>query len=217
MTRPGHDIAISLFVAVVLAGCGTSPEPRFYTLSAGGISASDKTDKGEAEYTVAVGPITLPEMVDRPQLVVRVGVNQVELLDQHRWAEPLKSEIPRVVAENLAHLLGAKQVVTYPHNASFTAEYRVLLDIQHFDSAPGQAVTIDTLWTIRATSGGEPKTGRSVAREPTNGNDYDALVAAHGRALATVSREIAESIRAAGPTPAGPTSPASTPLGSTPP
>jgi len=210
-------IAISCLVAAVLVGCSTSSEPRFYTLSASGIPASDRTEKAVAEYSVAVGPVTLPEMGDRPQLVVRVGANQVELLDQHRWAEPLRSEIPRVVAESLAHLLGARQVVTYPHNASFTAEYQVLLDIQHFDSAPGQAVMIDTLWTVRSASGGEPKSGRSVVREPTNGNDYDALVAAHGRALATVSREIAASIRSAGPTPAGPTSPASTPPASTPP
>ncbi len=203
-------------VAAVLAGCSTSPEPRFYTLSAGGIPASDRTDKAVAEYTVTVGPVTLPEMVDRPQLVVRVGANQVELLDQHRWAEPLKSEIPRVVAEHLAQLLGARQVVTYPHNASFTAEYQVLLDIQHFDSVPGQAVTIDTLWTVRSPSGGEPKTGRAVVRESTNGDGYDALVAAHGRALGTVSREIAESIRAAGSTPARPASSGATPPGSTP-
>jgi len=208
--RPLLGIATSLIVAGLLVGCGSSPEPRFYTLSAGGIPASDRSEKALAEYTVAVGPVTLPEMVDRPQLVVRVGANQVELLDQHRWAEPLKSEIPRVVAENLAQLLSARQVVTYPHNASFTAEYRVFLDIQHFDSAPGQAVTIDTLWTVRSPSGGEPKTGRSVARESTNGDGYDAIVAAHGRALATVSREIAESIRSAASTPAGPTPPGPT-------
>lgn len=217
MRRPLLGIATSLIVAGLLAGCGSSPEPRFYTLSAGGMPAGDSADKSMAEYSVVVGPATLPEMVDRPQLVVRVGANQVELLDQHRWAEPLKSEIPRVVAENLAHLLGAKQVVTYPHNATFTAEYRVFLDIQRFDSAPGQAVTIDTLWTVRGPSGGEPKTGRSVAHESTSGDSYDALVAAHGRALATVSREIAASIRSASSTPAGPTSTGPPPSGSTPP
>ena len=58
-----------------------------------------------------------------------------------------------------------------------------------------RTVTIDALWTIRPPSGGEPKRGRSAAREQSGGDGYDALVAAYGRALATVSRDIAEAIR----------------------
>jgi len=149
---------------------------------------------------VSVGPVTLPEIVDRPQLVVRVGANQVALVEEHRWAEPLTSEIPRVIAENLSQLLGSQQVVTFLQNAVRDPEYRVLVDIQHFDSMVGQSVTIDALWTVRRALGGEPRTGRSVAQEPTGGDGYDALVAAHGRALATVSRDVAESIRAAAST-----------------
>ncbi len=195
MTRALLGIALSTFVTAVLVGCGSSPEPRFYTLSAGGITASDRNEKAVAEYSVAVGPVTLPEIVDRPQLVIRIGVNQVALLDDHRWAEPLRNGISRVVAENLAQLLGARQVVTYPHNVSFDPEYRVLLDIQRFDSAPGQTVTIDALWTVRRVPDGQSRTGRSLVRESTGGEGYDPLVEAHSRALATVSRDIAEAVR----------------------
>src|SRR5438128_5304640 len=148
-----------------------------------------------AGYRVFVCPVTAPEIGGRPQLVVRVGANQVALLDDHRWGEPVRDGIPRVVAENLAQLLGARQVVSYLNNVSFDPEYRVLLDIQRFESMPGQTVTIDALWTVRPASGGEPKTGRSAAREQTGGDGYDALVTAYGRALATVSRDIPEAIR----------------------
>ena len=195
MTRALLGIALSSVFAAMLEGCGSSAEPRFYTLSAGGNSGSDRSEKAMADYSVSVGPVTLPEIVDRPQLVVRVGANQVALLDDHRWAEPLRDGIPRVVAENLAQLLGARQVVSYLNNVSFDPEYRVLLDIQRFESMPGQTVTIDALWTVRPASGGEPKRGRSAAREQTGGDGYDALVTAYGRALATVSRDISEAIR----------------------
>ena len=188
-------IATSFVVALMFTGCSTSPEPRFYTLSAGGNPAGDRPEKGSTGYSVAVGPVTVPEMVDRPELVVRVGGNQVALLEQHRWAEPLRSQIPRVLAEDLAHLLGSNQVVTYPQNAGREAEYQILVDIQRFESEPGQAVTIDALWTVRHGSSGESKTGRSLVREPTGGNGNDALVAAHVRALATMSGEIAMAIR----------------------
>src|SRR5207244_12561513 len=127
---------------------------------------------------------TPPASVDRPQLVVRVGTNQVAVLDDHRWAEPLRDGIPRVVAENLAQLLGARQVVSYPNNVSFDPEYRVLLDIQRFESMPGQTVTIDALWTVRPPSGGAPKRGRSATRAQTDRGGDDALAPAYVRPLA---------------------------------
>ncbi len=192
-----HVITTSFLVALMFMGCSTSPEPRFYALSAGGNQAGDRQEKAGTGYSVAVGPVTVPEVVDRPELVVRVGVNQVALLEQHRWAEPLRSQIPRVLADNLAHLLGTSQVVTYPQNAGREAEYQVLVDIQRFESEPGQAVTIDALWTVRHGSSGKLKTGRSLVRESAGGNGNDALVAAHVRALAGLSVEIAAGIRAA--------------------
>jgi len=200
VTRARTGLTGLALIAAVLVGCGSSPPTHYYTLTAVSPAPGGSPERGSAEYSVSVGPVTLPEIVDRPQLVVRVGANQVALVEEHRWAEPLTSEIPRVIAENLSQLLGSQQVVTFLQNAVRDPEYRVLVDIQHFDSMVGQTVTIDALWTVRRASGGEPRTGRSLAREPIGGDGYDALVAAHGRALATVSREVAESIRAAAST-----------------
>jgi uncharacterized lipoprotein YmbA len=128
-------------------------------------------------------------------MVVRVGPNQVALAEQHRWAEPLRNEIARVVAEDLAQLLGTRQVVTSSQNGSQAAEYQVILDIQRFESALALAVTIDALWRVRRVTDGQTRTGRSLVRESTGGESYDALVEAHSRALATVSRDIAEAVR----------------------
>lgn len=192
---------------ILLAGCGSSPTVHFYTLS------SSAPTGGEAKAATAVpsiglGPITLPDVVDRPQFVLRTGANQVVIAEEHRWAEPLKSEIPRVIAENLSRVLGVKQVWSYPQSAAETAEIQVLVDVQRFDSAPGEAVTIDASWTVQRKSD-EPTLGRSLVREAANGSGHDALAAAHSRALATVSRDIAAAIRAidaAGAKPAPPVS-----------
>ena len=190
-----HVGALCLVVGL-LAGCGSSPKVTFYTLSAGPSREGAAAADAKTAYRVAVGPVALPEVVDRPQLVVRVGENRVVIAEQHRWAEPLKSEIPRVLAENLAQLLGTRQVSVYPQSTSGDAEYRVLVDFQRVESVLGEAVTIDALWTVRRTSGGEPRRGRSFVRESINGDGYEAVVAAHSRAFATVSRDLAEAIRA---------------------
>jgi hypothetical protein len=194
LARPAV-LASLAFLAAVLAGCGSSPQVHFYTLSSSAAPAGGEAKSAAAIPSIGLGPITLPDVVDRPQLVLRTSTNQVVIAEEHRWAEPLKSEIPRVIAGNLSQLLGVKQVWSYPQSAAETAEIRVLVDVQRFDSASGEAVTIDASWTVQRKSG-EPAAGRSLVREAANGSGHEALAAAHSRALATVSRDIADAIRA---------------------
>lgn len=182
-----------LFWLAGAAACGRSPGVTFYTLTA---MTPEATAPTTAPHAVAVGPVTLPELIDRPQLVIRVAANRVEILETHRWAESLQSEIPRVLAENLARLLRPARVSAYQQNASRDAEYRVLVDIQRFESIPGDGVTIEALWSVRRTAiGAAPKNGRSLVREPVRGMGYDALTAAHSRALAAISNDIAQAMR----------------------
>jgi uncharacterized lipoprotein YmbA len=173
--------------ATVGAGCAGSP-PQFYTLSANGAAAPPAAPT----CSVTVGPVSLPEIVDRPQFVVRVAENQVELAEHARWAEPLKGAIPRVIAANLTHALSDARVSAN----STDGDYRVLVEIQRFESVRGDAVTIDALWSVRPPKGAAARAGRSVARESVTGRDYDALAAAHSKALAVLSDDIAQAIRA---------------------
>jgi uncharacterized lipoprotein YmbA len=181
-------------LAVALAGCSRSPRVTFYTLEPA--SRVETAVAVSAVPSIAVGPVTLPEVVDRPQLVVRVAANRVEILEAHRWAEPLKSEIPRFIAENLGRLLGSSRVSSYLQHAGADADYRVLLDIQRFESSPGETVTVEAVWSLRRAGGGAPKTGHSLVSEPVGAGGYDPLVAAYGRALLAVSRDLARAIRA---------------------
>jgi hypothetical protein len=145
---------------------------------------------------VSVGPVTLPEVMDRPQFVVRIAANRVEILEMHRWAEPLKSEIPRLIAENLSSLLGSSRISSYLQHSGVDAEYRVLVDIQRFESSPDEAVTVDAVWSLRRVAGGVQKNGRTMVREPIKAGGYDPMVAAYGRALFAVSADLARAIRA---------------------
>ena len=184
----------ALLAAAALVGCGSSPKANFYTLGPG---AAPARAEAKASYRIAIGAVTVPDALSRPQIVTRAGANQVTINEFERWAGPLKDEIARALAANLTQLLAGASVFAYPQSANVEADYKVFVDVQRFDSAPGDAATVEALWQVRPAKG-EPKFGRSIAREATQGKDYDALVAAHGRALAAVSRDIAAAIRAAG-------------------
>ena len=185
---------VTVCLVVATAGCSRSPRVTFYTLEPG--AQVETAAAVTVVPAIAVGPVTLPELVDRPQLVVRVAANRVDILETHRWAEPLKSEIPRLIAENLGLLLGSSRASSYLQHAGTDADYRVLVDFQRFESSPGEAVTVEAVWSLRRAMGGAPKTGHTLVREPVNAEGYDSLVAAYGRALLAVSRDLAMAIRA---------------------
>jgi len=181
-----------LLAAAALAGCSSPPKTNFYTLSPAA-SAPARAD-AKVPYSVAIGPVGIPESLDRPQMVTRTGANQVGVAEFERWAGPLKNEIALAIAENLKPLLGGASVFTYPQGVN--ADVNVSVDVQRFDSALGDAATVEVLWQVRPAKGA-PRSGRSMVREATGGPGYDALVAAHGRALAAVSGDIATAIRTA--------------------
>jgi len=190
MIRIGSIVIIAYFL-IVGNGCGASGPSRFYTLD------STVTPEGTpaASYTVAVGPVTLPASVDRPQFVVQVGPNRVAIDEFNRWAAPLDENIARAVAGNLAALLGTPQVARTPF-VNFDPAYRVTIGIQRFESVPEESALIEAVWIVRKTADGETRSGRTVAREPVQGKGFDALAAAHSRALAKISADIAAAIQA---------------------
>lgn len=188
----GGRVAIAILIAVLSAACGSSPKTYFYTLNP---SEPPRSSPGSATYSIVVGPVTVPETLDRSQIVLTTAANRVELSDFHRWAEPLKSEVGRAIAANLARDLDSAQVAASPQYAIANPDYQVIVDVQRFESVTSDAVTVDALWAVRRAAGGETRTGRSLVREPTAGAGYDAVVAAHGRALTRVSQDIAATIR----------------------
>jgi uncharacterized lipoprotein YmbA len=185
-------VAVLLSALLLMTACGTPPQERFFTLTSEPPSPASFNSTSPA-FVVVVGPVTVPDVVDRPQLVLRTSPSRVEIAEQARWAAPLKNEIARVVADHLAQLLPGAHTATSAERASGTPDYRVLIDVQRFESTPQEGATVQASWTVRNRDG-SALNGRSLVSEPA-GAGYDALVAAHSRALAAVSRDIAAAIR----------------------
>ena len=94
-------------IAMGLGGCaGMSPPSNFYVLSTLPESAAGtQSDGDESKIEIGVGPVKLPEYLDRSQIITRISPNALKVAAFDRWAEPLKSSFPRILMENLATLL----------------------------------------------------------------------------------------------------------------
>ena len=188
MSRIACAVAVAFLLGIV-AGCASTPPSHFYTLN-----ATAKPAANASNVSVSVGPVTVPAVVDRPEIVVRTGPNEVWLDEFNRWASPLEDNLGRVIAENLVAMLGTPHVTVFPQNEAVGVDYRVAIQVQTFQSAPGDAATLDAVWTVRRSKDAKSQTGRTSVREPTQGKGYDALAAAHSRAVAQLSREIADAV-----------------------
>ena len=185
----------SLVVALLLtlSGCGTSPKERYYALSmpdaTGG--APDR-----AAFAVAVGPVIVPEMIDRPQMVMRVAANRVEMSELNRWAEPLKRALPRAIAASIAQAIPSARTYVPGNDNVAPTDYRVRIEVERFESELGKGATVEASWSVSGGGAAEVRYGRSVLREAAGGSGYDELVAAHSAAAAAIGRDIAAALLA---------------------
>ena len=172
-------------MTILVAGCGSTPKESFYTLA----SAPPIESTAAAALTIHVGPVAIPDEVDRTPMVIRKGPNVVDIEDFHRWAEPLKTGIPRAIAANLARELGAARVSS-GRLSNPNADVRVTVDVTRFESSLTEGATLEAAWTVTPKTGAAVN-GRTLARAPAASGDHAGVAGAHSRALEQLAREVA--------------------------
>jgi uncharacterized lipoprotein YmbA len=174
-----------------------STNTNFYILSPLARPVVEKQDeKGNKCKTIAVGPLDLPEYLNRPQIVTRVNPSELRLAELDNWAEPLKGNIIRVLAENISRLICTKAVVIYPWNKSLGIDYQVDIKIIWMDGKLGDKAILVIQWAILdATDKSVLLTRNSQYTESVTGTTYSALVEAHSRLIAAFSQDIVQAIK----------------------
>lgn len=155
------------------------------------------TSSALASMALEVMPVRLPEILQRPQLVMEVGPGALSLLETHRWGNGLDKDIQRVLVENLIRLTGTDTVVAYPYGERVKAAYRLELDVHRLEGKPGGTLTLEATWIVARPQGGQATIlRRTTLHRPIQGQDAEALVAAHNLILGDLSREIAAELTA---------------------
>ncbi len=145
--------------ALALAAC-TVLEPRadptrFFVLAPRAAAGAALADAGGgavpagAGAGVLVGPLRLPDYLLRPEVVRRVGPNQLEPSRVDRWAEPLDKAFLRVLALDLAALLPRGSVIAHPAPSSERPALQVELDAAAFEGDREGRVRLAGFWSLR--------------------------------------------------------------------
>jgi uncharacterized lipoprotein YmbA len=192
VTLAARLVAPLLALVFLLAGCGSSPPSKFYVLTADPVPPRAGA---AAANTVALGRVTLPGALDRPQIARRRGVNEIVFSEEERWAGPLDDMLRRVLADDLAARLPAG-VMLVESSAKPPPGATIALDVSRFDADESGAVTLAARWEAIGRNGaalGAPR--ESTIVEPGSGKDAASVVAAMSRAVAALAARIAAGLR----------------------
>jgi uncharacterized protein len=180
----------SLLLAVLLLACCGAGSKSFYVLTADGPAPSG------GGPGIGVGPVTLAEYIDRPNLVISESPNQLSVAEDHRWAGDLAASITRVTAANLGRRLNTGNVRTYPWRNDSEISYQVTLDIRQFHGGGDGYAVIEAGWRAYSLPDRKLKASRTfVDREPLASDGYQPLVAAQSRLLSRLADDIAKGLR----------------------
>lgn len=155
------SLKITLVTAcVLLAACRSDPI-QFHTLMPAPLSGSAR---GAGE--ILIEGLSVPPQVDRPQIVIRQGNSGLAILETEWWAASLVDELRSALADQLA-------------NSNPQRKVSVRLDVQRFDSIPGQYGLIDVKWRLRHGGEGDNAllTCRSTLQTPSGPSVDDLVIA----------------------------------------
>jgi uncharacterized lipoprotein YmbA len=179
-------------VGIALGACGTSAPDRYYFL---GLQANQSLPEAHPASDFA-GAIVLavtgiPESVDRPNLVMETGANELALLDNDRWAEPLKYGIERALSESIARALPKSTIAVSRKSAAPEAmRISVRLDALRL-TYDGNAV-VEATWSI--SDAGDQSAHRATVVRAVGRPAPGELVKQWSQELDEVGQQIARSI-----------------------
>ena len=201
MMRMKNTLALRwvlLIALFALMGCGAATGPvQFYALSGPEPPAQTMSSVGMSEeIALGIGPLEIPKMIDRPQIVTRGDGNKLDVAEFHRWGGALNEDILRALTEQLSGLLKSNQVMAHPWAEFFQPDYRVYLIFHRFDGRLGESVVLNATWSVTDGRGRKAlAVKRSVINEPLPAADYENLVAASSRVLEKLGLQIAQEVQ----------------------
>ena len=183
------------FLTFLILGCAKSSKPvEYYMLDASvGIDNNQnlKADKGPM---IGLGPIRLPEYLDRFQMVVAVSENKYKLIDGHRWAEKLDQNISLALFKTLPSQLGTDRMIRYPWPQRSGVDFQVKIDILELNIDKDGRSQLIAQWSINS----KDKTilnKRSTFTAQASTTDFDKMVQAQSECLTKLGQEIVTNLK----------------------
>jgi uncharacterized lipoprotein YmbA len=191
-------VILSVLVLFMLSACSSSSPVRYFSLSP--IDAEFRQDPDDA-VMLGLGPIRMPEYLNRSQIVTRGANAEMQVDEFSRWSEPLTTSLMRIVSADVDNLLQGVVVVVFPYEPLVRVQvnYRLVGDVSRFEADHLGRIVLEVQWGIADTNGGlvVPVRRNRYQVQASSVDDPGTVVVAMNDALGQFSRDIATKLEAA--------------------
>ena len=198
-----HNLWFVVTLVVLQAGCSIGQPSRpseFYVLSPEPAPAVRGRADPAGPLLLGLGPLSMSDLFDRPQIVTRPDPNKVQLAEFDRWAGDLKKNLEQVLAQNLMSRLNTDSVLAFPWSSRSQPDFQIAVHFFRFDGEVGQLARVEGVWRLLDGVQGCELAARGFRfEERPVGSGYAEFVSAMSAAVAKLSQEIAEQLAATEP------------------
>lgn len=181
-----------ILCSVLVTACASTPQTHFYVLEA--LATAPTKASITKQRVLGIGPLSLPSLLNRQQMIKRGVNNGVELAEFHQWAEPLKDTVLQVLTKNLTSLQPLDTIRSYPWSAYGDVQYRVIIDIARFD-ADNKTAVLEASWAIMSEDNHRIiANDRVLLKRLLNDDSYHVMAQAMSQLLADFAKQLTLSL-----------------------
>ena len=194
MLSVGPKVLTMIGIISLTASCASTPPTTFYVLETQSQPVV-RAAKSVKKHIIGIGPLSIPALLERKQIITHTDQNTVKIAEFHQWAAPLKDSIAQVLTQNLTALQSHNVIRAYPWSAYGPVDYRIVIDIVRFDTQPGQTANIEAQWSIINEKTQDIVTfDQLIIEHPLTDTSYQATVKALSGGLYELSHQLSRSL-----------------------
>jgi uncharacterized lipoprotein YmbA len=185
--------SVSAALLLVLAGCGSSPPTRFYTLSpVPGSAPAAVSDR----RPLKISAVHVPGVLDRNNIIRGEANYQLDISAQDRWGADLGEMIRQTLTEDLQERLPGGMVIA-PRSPAPENTRGVVIDVLSFGPDTSGQVTLDATWTLQGGSPAQVVLQRPVHLSAPAAQRPATSAAAQAAAMSALLGHLADDIASA--------------------
>ena len=192
MNALSWKLSVALLVGLLLSACGTTPPSSHYRLTA--LQSLPTNANGPS---LGVGPVNIPEYLNRDGMVRSDGANSLNIAGNERWAEPLEDGVTRVIILNLAGLVNTQDIRRFPWHPDRAPEIGIKLNILKLDTESSRATLIAEWSVYRVDEDGSLSRRLTRYEEPMSSANATGgeIASAYSALLASLSQDMASEVK----------------------
>lgn len=179
---------------LLLAACADPAPLRYHALG----GESGPRPAGAARMLVEILPVTVPERLNRQEVVLTDAQGGIDVRGDDRWAAPLSDEVRQMIADTLWRDLSAADIyqAPLPAGALSRPHYRLAVRVERLEGRPGGTAVVSMAWTLRRLPNGPAAVCLAEAARPVAGADVAQVARAASEAVGALAGGIAASLDA---------------------